>query len=58
VWRNIKKSQIPVFDAKLRFALLVSLCFATFSENKVDNFLVTLPAGVKLINLLAWKKTD
>jgi hypothetical protein len=40
--------KILIFDVKLRFALLASLCPAIFSENENDNKLVTLPARVKL----------
>jgi hypothetical protein len=43
---RVKISQIFIFDSKLRFALLASLCSAIFSEIENDNKLVTLPAGV------------
>jgi hypothetical protein len=37
-----------IFNAKLRFALLASLRSANSGEFKVDNLLVTLPAGLKI----------
>ena len=44
---RVKISQNFIFDANLRFAILASLCSASFSKNEATKLLVSLPAGVK-----------
>ena len=44
---RVKISEIEIFDAKLRFALLASLRSAIFRRNEATNNLVTSPARVK-----------
>ena len=43
---RVKRFQIFIFDAKLRFALFASLRLAIFSKIYVDNKLVIFPARV------------
>jgi hypothetical protein len=43
---RVKITKIMIFDAKLSFALLASLCSAIFNEIIVDNYLIILPARV------------
>ena len=47
---RVENQNLIIFDAKLRFALLASLCSTIFSKIKVGNLLATFLAMVNLGN--------